>query len=188
MDNWGLRVGDLVVTDNWKQCVEDGNAAYAANRVAEAEVKFVEALALAEAFGEEDPRLSLSLNNLAAVFHTQAKYTMAEPLYLRALAIKEKLHTGDHTEVALNLHNLAVLYSARKMYPVAEKHYKLALEMKERLFGKDHPELLNTLKYYAQLLKMLNRPVDHTLIESRLKDCLEKQSQLESTDESLSCT
>jgi tetratricopeptide (TPR) repeat protein len=158
------------VSDSWKAAVEAGNDAYSRDRVAEAEVKFLEALQEAEKFGEKDPRLALSLNNLAAVYHTQGKYTMAEPLYQRSLDIKVKLHGEDHAEVALNVHNLAVLYSARRMYPVAEKNYKRALEIKTRLYGENSPELLNTLKYYAQLLKVLNRPVDMKLMEGRMKD------------------
>jgi tetratricopeptide (TPR) repeat protein len=165
----GCRDWNYGVSDNWKSLVEAGNLAFEQGRVAEAEQKFLDALKEAEKFGEDDSRLSLSLNNLAAIYHTQGKYTMAEPLYTRALAIKQKAHEGDHSEIALNLHNLAVLYSARRMYPVAEKHYKEALEMKERLFGTDSKELLNTLKYYAQLLKVLNRPVELALMEARIK-------------------
>jgi tetratricopeptide (TPR) repeat protein len=158
------------VPDSWKSAVEAGNAAFADGKVAQAETHFLEAASQAEAFGQRDPRLSLSLNNLAAIYQRQGKFTMAEPLYLRSLDIKRQHHAGDHQEVALNLHNLAVLYSARRLYPVAEKYYKETLEMKERLFGKEHPELLNTLKYYAQLMKVLNRPIDMKLLESRMAE------------------
>lgn len=164
------------MSESWKAAVEAGNEAYAQERVAQAEVKFLEALEEAEKFGEDDPRLALSLNNLAAVYHTQGKYTMAEPLYTRSLDIKTRLHGEDHPEVALNVHNLAILYSARRMYPVAEKYYKRAIEIKTRLHGEHHPELLNTLRYYAQLLKLLNRPVDMKLVEARIKE-IEDQSR-----------
>jgi tetratricopeptide (TPR) repeat protein len=162
------------VSESWKAAVEAGNDAYERGRIAEAEVKFVEALKEAETFGEDDARLALSLNNLAAIYHTMGKYTMAEPLYTRSLDIKKKLHGEDHDEVALNLHNLAVLYSARRMYPVAEKYYKEAIAVKSRLHGEHHPELLNTLKYYAQLLKVQNRPVEMHLLEARMKEIREK--------------
>ena len=160
----------MLVDETWKQAVEAGNQAYEAGRVAEAEVKFKEALDEAEKFGEADLRLALSLNNLAAIYHTQGKYTIAEPLYTRSLAIKERVHGQEHPEIALNLHNLAVLYSARRMYPVAEKYYKMTIDLKEKLYGKDDRQLINTLRYYAQLLKALNRLVDQALVESRLKD------------------
>lgn len=169
------------MSESWKAAVEAGNDAYGNGRVAEAEVKFLEAMQQAEQFGEDDARLSLSLNNLAAVYHTQGKYTMAEPLYIRALDIKTRLLGEDHDEVALNVHNLAVLYSARKMYPVAEKYYKRAIEIKSRLHGEYHPELLNTLRYYAQLLKVLNRPFEMKLIEARMKDIQEKAKEVVSS-------
>jgi tetratricopeptide (TPR) repeat protein len=164
------------VSDNWKSLIEEGNAAYANGKIPEAEVKFLAAMELAENFSDDDPRLALSLNNLAAIYHEEGKYTMAEPLYKRALDIREKLYGGKHADIALNHHNLALLYSARRMYPVAEKHYKLALAMKEELYGAESTELLNTLAYYAQLMKVQNRPVDRQLIESRAKGIAEKNS------------
>lgn len=157
------------MSSDWKSLVDEGTASYERGKIPEAEVKFLAALEEAEKFGEEDPRLALSLNNLAAMYHEQGKYTLAEPLYKRALDIYEKIHGEIHADVALSHHNLALLYSARKMYPVAEKHYKIALGLKETLFGVDAPELLNTLQYYAQLMKVQNRPVDRQLIESRAK-------------------
>lgn len=162
------------MSDSWKSCVEEGNAAYADGKVAQAEVHFLEAVQQAEAFGPEDARLALSLNNLAAVYHTQGKYQMAEPLYNRSLEIKTRLYGEEHPEVALNIHNLAVLYSARRMYPVAEKHYKRAIDLKSKIYGQSHQELLSTLRYYAQLLKVLNRPVEMHLIEARMKEIEEK--------------
>lgn len=162
------------MSESWKAAVEAGNDAYERGRIAEAEVKFLEALKEAESFGEDDLRLALSLNNLAAIYHVMGKYTMAEPLYTRSLDIKKKIHGEDHAEVALNLHNLAVLYSARRMYPVAERYYKQALEVKTRLYGESSPELLNTMKYYAQLLKVVNRPIEMRLLEGRMKEIEEK--------------
>lgn len=158
------------LTEKWKAMVEEGNDSYAQGKIPEAEVKFLAALEEAEKFGEDDPRLALTLNNLAAMYHEQGKYTMAEPLYKRALDLRIRIHGELHADIALNHHNLALLYSARRMYPPAETHYKTALAMKEELYGKDAPELLNTLQYYAQLMKVLNRPVDKQLIESRAKN------------------
>ncbi len=162
------------MSETWKAAVDAGNDAYARGRDVEAEGLFLEALKEAELFGDDDPRLALSLNNLAAVYHTQGKYTMAEPLYARSLDIKIRVFGEDHAEVALNVHNIAVLYSARRMYPVAEKHYKRALEIKTRLYGQHSPELLSTLKYYAQLLKVMNAPVEQRLVEARMKEINEK--------------
>lgn len=170
------------MTESWKSLVEAGNQAYAQGKIPEAEVQFLAALKEAELFGEDDPRLALSLNNLAAIYHAEGKYTMAEPIYLRALDIKLRLHGEIHPDIALNHHNLAVLYSARRMYPVAEKHYKIAIEMKETLYGKDSAELLGTLGYCAQLMKVQNRLVDKQLIESRMKEIAKNTSSGEQAE------
>lgn len=162
------------MSDSWKKFIDAAFAAYSSGRIPEAEVQFKAALEEAEKFGEQDERLALTLNNLAAMYHEQGKFTMAEPLYKRSLDIKTKLFGDCHADVALNHHNLAVLYSARRMYPVAEKHYKLALEMKEKLYGSHHKELISTLTYFAQLMKVQNRLVDRQLIESRIKEINER--------------
>lgn len=158
------------MSEDWKSLIEAGNSAFENGKIPEAELKFLAALELAERFDENDLRLALSLNNLAAIYHAEGKYTMAEPLYLRALDLRTRILGDEHEDIALNHHNLAVLYSARRMYPIAEKHYKLALQMKESLFGMHSKELLNTLQYYAQLMKVQNRFVDRQLLESRMKE------------------
>ena len=164
------------MTDTWKRLVEEGNDSYSRGKSPEAEVKFLAALEEAEKFGEDDARLALTLNNLAAMYHEQGKYTMAEPHYKRALDIRIRIYgeNQNHPDIALNHHNLAVLYSARRMYPMAENHYKLAVTMKEELYGKDGPELINTLTYYAQLMKVQNRLVERQMLAARVKTIASK--------------
>jgi tetratricopeptide (TPR) repeat protein len=50
-----------------------------------------------------------SLNNLADLYGAQGRYARAEPLYQRALAIREKALGPDHPDVATSLSNLAQL-------------------------------------------------------------------------------
>jgi len=45
------------------------------------------ALKEAERFGEQDPRLAETLNSLASLYYEQGKYSKAEPLYRRSLAL-----------------------------------------------------------------------------------------------------
>ena len=49
-------------------------------------------------------------NSSSDTYDTQGKYTEAEPLYLRALAIREKLLEPDDPYFAQSLNNLALLY------------------------------------------------------------------------------
>ncbi len=67
------------------------------------------ALKEAEGFGPQDPRLATSLNNLAVVYDDLARYAEAEPLYKRALAIREKALGPDQPRLAKGLYNIALL-------------------------------------------------------------------------------
>ena len=50
----------------------------------------------------------------------QGKYAEAEPLFKRALAIREKALGKDHPDVATSLNNLALLYDSQGKYAEAE--------------------------------------------------------------------
>ncbi len=107
----------------WETLSKEGFTAFEKRRYVQAETRFQDALKVAEllAQGKEArsvqdagdkldmERLTKSLNNLAALYHLQGKYEMAEALYDRCLDLKLELHGDDHLEVAVNLHNLAAL-------------------------------------------------------------------------------
>ena len=59
--------------------------------------------------GPAHPDVAASLNNLAVLYAAQGKYTVAEPLHKRALAIDEKALGPNHPDVAADLSNLASL-------------------------------------------------------------------------------
>ena len=46
--------------------------------------------------GPEHPDLATRLNNLAILYNTQGKYEQVEPLYQRAIAIREKVFGPEH--------------------------------------------------------------------------------------------
>ncbi len=59
--------------------------------------------------GPDHPDTVQSLNNLAFLYDSQGKYEQAEPLYQRALAIREKRLGPEHpdtTTVRVNYTNL----------------------------------------------------------------------------------
>ncbi len=59
--------------------------------------------------GPEHPDVAIILNNLAVLYRAQGKYAEAEPLYKRALAIREEALGPDHPHVAGSLENYAAL-------------------------------------------------------------------------------
>ncbi len=93
----------------WDSIMADAVKAYQQADYGEAEKLFLAALKEAEKFGEQDPRLATSLNNLALLYQAQGKYAQAEPLYQRALAIREKALGPEHPKVATVLENYAAL-------------------------------------------------------------------------------
>ncbi len=104
---------------DWERYMRAGEAAYHQGNYPEAVKQTKAALSAAEAFGPNDPRLATTLNNLALFYNTQGRYAEAEPLYKRALAIREKALGPEHPHVAASLNNLAALY---KYSDVAELH------------------------------------------------------------------
>src|SRR5215813_7612663 len=74
--------------------------------------------------GADHPDTAASLNNLALLYVLQGKYGEAEPLYKRALAIRERRLGADHPDTATSLHNLAELYRSQGKYEEAEPLYR----------------------------------------------------------------
>ena len=78
-------------------------------------------------------------------------YAKAEPLYKRALAIREKALGPDHPDTAQSLNNLALLYDSMGDYAKAEPLYKRALAIREKALGPEHPDTAQSLNNLAKL-------------------------------------
>ena len=119
--------------------------------------------------GEEDlTRLAKSLNNLAALYHLQGKFFLAENLYDRCLDIKLALYGEEHLETAINLHNLDVLNCAKKKWENAEILFKRALDIREKLLSETDPELIPILKNYGIMLRKTLREEEAKAVEARM--------------------
>jgi CHAT domain-containing protein len=66
-------------------------------------------------------------------------HAKAEPLYQRALKIREKTRGPEDSETARTLNNLASLYMGTGEYAKAEPLYQRALKIVEKALGPDHP-------------------------------------------------
>lgn len=178
----------------WKALVEEGNQAFNDERSVIAEAKFKEALELAEKLLETDKadeskkksdlqdaeiRVTKSLNNLAALYHVQGKYGMAEELYEKCLDMKLNIYGEEHLETAINLHNLAVLHSAKRSFLKAELLYKRALEIREKLLGAEHKDLVPVLRNYALLLTKNKRKEEGSVLQQRA-DAIEEAHKAKS--------
>ena len=74
-------------SSSWKDLDQAGTASYQSGRYAQAEKQHRVALRLAQQFGPRDPRLAISLNNLAMDCQARGKYSEAETLLLLILLI-----------------------------------------------------------------------------------------------------
>jgi len=153
----------------WESLNKAGLAAYGKKGYAEAEKQLVDALGEAEKFPFDDPRLTLSLNNLVEVYRVQGKHAEAESYIKRSLDIAEKIYGPEHSNVAANLLNLAGNYRDRGMYAEAEPLSKRALDIWEKKMGLENSLVQFALEGYVDLLRKLGRDAEAERYEARIK-------------------
>jgi eukaryotic-like serine/threonine-protein kinase len=81
------------------------------------------------------------LNNVAAVHHAAGAYEEAEALYVRGLAIREKVLGSDHPDMTASLNNLASLHQVTGSYEEARALYERGLAISEKALGSEHPDV-----------------------------------------------
>jgi tetratricopeptide (TPR) repeat protein/nucleoside phosphorylase len=92
------------------------------------------------------------LNRTGIYFNAHALYAIAEPLYRRALSIREQQVGEAHADTAQSLNNLAELLQAQGMYAEAGTLYRRALTIYEQeLEALDHPGAAACLNNLAEL-------------------------------------
>jgi tetratricopeptide (TPR) repeat protein len=106
---------------------------------------------LVGAYSLEFKEAARLLNGVGYYLDDRARYSDAEPLYRRALTIREKALGPDHRDVATCLNNLALLYSNQSKYALAEPLYERALAIFEKARGSDHPDVATSLNNLALL-------------------------------------
>ena len=108
------------------------------------------------------------------LYSNQGRFADAEPLYKRALAIKEKAFGPDHPDVAISLSTLAQLYQTQGRYVDAEPLYKRALAIKEKILGTNHPDVATILNHLAFLYQAQGRYADAEPLYKRSLEIGEK--------------
>ncbi len=97
------------------------------------------------------------LSYCATLDQGRARYSLAEPLYRRTLAIEEARYGPNHPSVATCLNNLAALLSQTNRLEEAEPLYRRALAIGEVSYGQDHPDVAIAMNNLAGLLQDTNR-------------------------------
>ncbi len=99
---------------------------------------------------EEAGRL---LYETATYLWERGRYTEAEPLYQRALRIREQQLGPQHPDVGQSLNRLGILYHDQGRYAEAVPFYQRALHIWEQQLGPEHPKVGYPLNNLANLYK-----------------------------------
>ena len=127
---------------SWEQYMEAAAFAYQDGLYEEAEEWFLAAERVATSFEPADPRLALTLGNLADFYHAQARDDAAEPLYLESLSLLQQIDGPDSPRVGRFVADLAAFYTVLDRYEEAEPLYLRALDTLEWELGPAHLDVL----------------------------------------------
>ena len=121
-------------------------------RITEAQPLCSKALEIREkVFGPYSLEVARSLDNLGLIDDYECKFSKAEEVFKRALAIHAVSETRDEEALATVLNNLGNCYFAQSRYGEAEPLYRRALSMRERLLRPDHRDRATSLNDLARL-------------------------------------
>jgi tetratricopeptide (TPR) repeat protein len=103
------------------------------------------------------------------LYRDQGRYAEAEPLYRRALALREQALGPTHPDVATSLNSLGLLYHDQGRYAEAEPLYQRAIALREQALGPTHPTVAQSLNGLAVLYQEQGRYAE---AEPRFKQAL----------------
>ena len=113
-----------------------------------------DSLSLSETkLGSRHLKTATSLNNIAEFYRERGLFEKAEPLYKRAITIKEENPAGNPELIAMTLNNLAELYREQGRYPEAKILFMKALDINKKELGPRHYITANSLNNLAVLYK-----------------------------------
>ncbi|XP_056162877.1 uncharacterized protein LOC115681340 isoform X2 [Syzygium oleosum] len=138
-------------TAKWRVFTDNGRDSFLQGKLEEAERFFLSALQEAkEGFGERDPHVASSCNNLAELYRVMKAFDKAEPLYLEAVNVLEESFGPQDIRVGVAFHNLGQFYLAQRKLEEAQIHY----EIKGRVLGYGHPDYADTMYHLAMVLHL----------------------------------
>ena len=123
-----------------------------AERIAELQAKIA---SLEETAGRDTPPVSSALNELAIFYFQQGDLAAAEPLFRRALTIREAALGVDNALTAQVTGNLAQVLLGRGMYAEAEPLLERSLAIYEKARGAEHPDVARSLNNLAGLYRLV---------------------------------
>lgn len=105
----------------------------------------------------DSPEAADVLYRTGIYLYEHASYTIVEPLWQHALAIRERLLETEHLDTAQSLNDLAFLYYNQRKYTEAEPLYLRALIVREQIFGLQHPKTVETRNCLDEVFQALHQ-------------------------------
>ncbi|MBX3138077.1 tetratricopeptide repeat protein, partial [Candidatus Obscuribacterales bacterium] len=176
----------------WEKHTQTGADAFRENRFGEAERAFQASITEAKSFGDNDLRMATSLTNLGVLYNSRGQFEKAEPLFEKAVHIKQKALGAFNTDVADSAARLCQFYLKRKKYekadPICNKLIQFG-EIQIREFTDMETSFKHLQNFYAHhkdlgRAKALLSEVEKLTHEKSTNQCLELAVMLDSVAES----
>jgi tetratricopeptide (TPR) repeat protein len=100
------------------------------------------------------------LNGLANLYVEQGKYAQAEPLYQRALHIREQSLGPEHLETAESLHDLATFQERQGNRQEALSLSQRAFAIRKQALGPGHPKTAAAHEHLTSLRQVVSEEAD----------------------------
>ena len=104
---------------------------------------------------EENAKVATLFDRLGNIYYHLGDYEKAQPLYEKALDIREKVLGEKHPDTATSYNNLAGLYESLGDYEKALPLYKKALKINKEVLGESHPSTATSYNNLAGLYRFL---------------------------------
>ena len=154
--------------------VDESDLAFRQGRYGDAEKLLTAAVREAESDGEDSPRLADALANLAEILRAQARYTEAEPLYRRSIAVAEACLGPRDPSLTRPLNGLALVYRAQGLYEAAEPLCRRGLEIADESDGGGDTATLSLLTNLVAIYLAQGRYADAEPLYRRMVALKEK--------------
>ncbi|KAJ3674128.1 hypothetical protein LUZ60_006120 [Juncus effusus] len=158
-------------TIKWRLLTDSARELFQNGKINEAEKAFKLALEEAkEGFGQRDPHVASSCNNLAEFYRVKKEFDKAEPLYLEAVNILEDSLGTDDVRVGAALHNLGQFYLAQHKFDQAQTCYEVNNYIKGRVLGYNNPDYASTMHHLGRVFYLQGKEKDaEALISESIK-------------------
>ena len=119
------------------------------------------------------------LHETASYLQDRARFTEAEPLFLRALQIREQLLGPEHLDVAASLNGLADLQREQGKPTEAEPRFQRALRIREEHLGPHHILVAISLANLANLYRDQGKHSEAEALYQRAHHIIEQSLESE---------